>query len=104
MLIFTIQNSIVIPHFQTRILVTHGINFLPQVDLIVVLDGGTISEMGSYQELLSHQGPFSEFLKNYLLEVEDEDVELQDLDEDGIYIMIIITFITYMYSAHVIKT
>ena len=31
--------------FQTRVLVTHGIRFLPQVDQIVVIRGGNISEV-----------------------------------------------------------
>ena len=33
--------------FQTRILVTHSISFLPQVDQIVVLQDGRISEVSS---------------------------------------------------------
>ncbi|XP_010213932.1 PREDICTED: canalicular multispecific organic anion transporter 2 isoform X1 [Tinamus guttatus] len=57
---------------KTRILVTHGISFLPQVDHIVVLVDGKVSEMGSYQELLKQNQAFSEFLRNYSL---DEDIE-----------------------------
>lgn len=57
---------------QTRILVTHGISFLPQVDHIIVLVDGKISEMGSYQELLEQNKAFAEFLRNYAL---DEDIE-----------------------------
>ncbi|NXA48635.1 MRP3 protein, partial [Nothocercus julius] len=57
---------------KTRILVTHGISFLPQVDHIVVLVDGKVSEMGSYQELLKQNQAFSEFLRNYS---PDEDVE-----------------------------
>lgn len=57
---------------QTRILVTHGISFLPQVDYIVVLVDGKISEMGSYQDLLNQNKAFAEFLRNYAL---DEDIE-----------------------------
>uniref|UniRef100_A0A4W5R9U8 ATP-binding cassette, sub-family C (CFTR/MRP), member 3 n=1 Tax=Hucho hucho TaxID=62062 RepID=A0A4W5R9U8_9TELE len=59
---------------KTRILVTHGISFLPQVNNIVVLVEGRVSEMGSYQELLQQNGAFAEFLRNYSLEdiVEDE--------------------------------
>ena len=34
---------------KTRILVTHGITYLPKVDHIVVLKEGKISEQGSYQ-------------------------------------------------------
>uniref|UniRef100_A0A673CLX7 ATP-binding cassette, sub-family C (CFTR/MRP), member 3 n=1 Tax=Sphaeramia orbicularis TaxID=375764 RepID=A0A673CLX7_9TELE len=53
---------------KTRILVTHGISFLPQVDNIMVLVEGRVSEMGSYQELLKQNGAFAEFLRNYSLE------------------------------------
>lgn len=41
---------------QTRILVTHALQVLPQADWIVVLKDGTIAEMGSYQELLNRKG------------------------------------------------
>lgn len=53
---------------QTRVLVTHGISFLPQVDNIMVMVDGNVSEMGSYQELLNQNGAFAEFLRNYALE------------------------------------
>lgn len=36
----------------TRVLVTHGITYLPQVDHIVVMKDGEISEEGTYRELL----------------------------------------------------
>ena len=49
-------------------LVTHGVGFLPYVDNIVVLVDGQISEIGSYKELLTHDGAFAQFLKNYLSE------------------------------------
>uniref|UniRef100_A0AAQ4QV97 ATP-binding cassette, sub-family C (CFTR/MRP), member 3 n=1 Tax=Gasterosteus aculeatus aculeatus TaxID=481459 RepID=A0AAQ4QV97_GASAC len=60
---------------KTRILVTHGISFLPQVDNIMVIVEGRVSEMGSYQELLKQNGAFAEFLRTYALEdiVEDEE-------------------------------
>ncbi|XP_041078301.1 ATP-binding cassette sub-family C member 3-like isoform X2 [Polyodon spathula] len=69
---------------KTRILVTHSITFLPQVDNIVVLVDGTVSEMGSYQELLTQNGAFAEFLRNYALEdvEEDEAIELEEEEED----------------------
>lgn len=41
---------------QTRILVTHTLHVLPQVDQILVLVNGTIAEMGSYQDLLNRNG------------------------------------------------
>lgn len=47
---------------------THGISFLPQVDNIVVMVEGRVSEMGSYVDLLKQNGAFAEFLRNYALE------------------------------------
>lgn len=34
---------------KTRVLVTHGISYLPAVDNIFVVDGGEISESGRYE-------------------------------------------------------
>ncbi|CAG5122310.1 unnamed protein product, partial [Candidula unifasciata] len=65
---------------KTRVLVTHGIGFLPQVDKIIVLVNGEISESGSFSELLKYNGAFAEFLRNYLTELNSEDPALQDLE------------------------
>ncbi|XP_040924347.1 ATP-binding cassette sub-family C member 3 isoform X6 [Betta splendens] len=68
---------------KTRILVTHGISFLPQVDNIMVMVEGRVSEMGSYQELLKQNGAFAEFLRNYSLEdIIEEDEATEDLIEE----------------------
>lgn len=53
---------------KTRILVTHGISFLPFVDEIVVLENGVISEVGSYENLRASGGAFSKFLDTYATE------------------------------------
>lgn len=39
---------------KTRILVTHQLQFVHMADLIVVMDGGRISEVGSYDDLMQH--------------------------------------------------
>uniref|UniRef100_A0A671NGU8 Multidrug resistance-associated protein 1 n=1 Tax=Sinocyclocheilus anshuiensis TaxID=1608454 RepID=A0A671NGU8_9TELE len=59
---------------RTRVLVTHGLSFLPQADLILVMVDGEITEMGSYTELLGRQGAFAEFLHTYT-NTEQEEVE-----------------------------
>ncbi|KAF5296656.1 hypothetical protein FQR65_LT10196 [Abscondita terminalis] len=51
---------------STRLFVTHNLTYLPQVDKIVVIKDGEISENGSYQELMEKKGDFSEFLVQYL--------------------------------------
>lgn len=50
---------------QTRVLVTHGLSYLPQVDLILVMVEGEVTEMGSYQQLMATEGAFAEFLRTY---------------------------------------
>ncbi|KAJ4932488.1 hypothetical protein JOQ06_010909, partial [Pogonophryne albipinna] len=50
---------------KTRVLVTHGLSYLPQADLILVLVEGQITEMGSYQHLMATEGAFAEFLRTY---------------------------------------
>ncbi|XP_039702279.1 canalicular multispecific organic anion transporter 2-like isoform X2 [Pteropus medius] len=63
---------------KTRVLVTHGISFLPQTDFVIVLDDGQVSEVGTYSALLQRDGSFADFLRNY---APDEDEEHQE--EDG---------------------
>ncbi|XP_059020457.1 multidrug resistance-associated protein 1-like isoform X3 [Mustela lutreola] len=38
---------------KTRILVTHNLTLLPEMDLIVVMESGRVAHMGTYHELLS---------------------------------------------------
>ncbi|XP_029311725.1 canalicular multispecific organic anion transporter 2 isoform X2 [Cottoperca gobio] len=72
---------------KTRILVTHGISFLPQVDNIIVMVEGRVSEMGSYQELLKQNGAFAEFIRNYALEdiVEEEEATEELIEDDELF-------------------
>uniref|UniRef100_A0A1I7UPW6 ABC transporter domain-containing protein n=1 Tax=Caenorhabditis tropicalis TaxID=1561998 RepID=A0A1I7UPW6_9PELO len=53
---------------KTRVLVTHGLTYLKHCDQVIVLKDGTISEMGTYQELMNSNGAFAEFLEEFLLE------------------------------------
>uniref|UniRef100_A0AAR2LSI3 ABC-type glutathione-S-conjugate transporter n=1 Tax=Pygocentrus nattereri TaxID=42514 RepID=A0AAR2LSI3_PYGNA len=50
---------------KTRVLVTHGLSFLPQADLILVMADGEITESGSYTELLNRRSTFSDFVKTF---------------------------------------
>ncbi|KAL4659053.1 multidrug resistance-associated protein 1-like isoform X1 [Arapaima gigas] len=73
---------------RTRILVTHGLSFLPQADLILVMVAGEITEMGSYLELLNRQGAFADFLRTYANAEQQEDSSAgnpsqRDLDNGG---------------------
>ncbi|CAG2237466.1 ABC transporter C family member 12,ABC transporter C family member 9,Multidrug resistance-associated protein 1 [Mytilus edulis] len=60
---------------KTRIFVTHGVQWLPKVDEIIVIDNGIISEHGTYERLVSNNGPFSRFLMQHLVD--------EDTSEDG---------------------
>ena len=53
----------ILPVLQTRILVTHALTHLPKADLIVCIKDGQISEMGAYNDLLSHNGAFAELIQ-----------------------------------------
>uniref|UniRef100_A0A669DKL9 ABC-type glutathione-S-conjugate transporter n=1 Tax=Oreochromis niloticus TaxID=8128 RepID=A0A669DKL9_ORENI len=69
---------------KTRILVTHGISFLPYVDKIVVLENGVISEVGSYENLRASGGAFSKFLDTYAKEQSNQgNSETDDAQPDG---------------------
>ncbi|XP_049439277.1 multidrug resistance-associated protein 1-like [Epinephelus fuscoguttatus] len=50
---------------KTRVLVTHGLNFLSKADLILVMEEGQISEMGSYMELMDRKGTFAKFIHRF---------------------------------------
>ena len=52
---------------KTRILVTHELKYLKNVDLILVLENGTIKEMGSYKELLQKNGVLASFVNNQVV-------------------------------------
>ena len=45
------------------------------VDNIIVIVNGEVSEVGSYEELLSHDGAFAQFLKTYLTQEESDSEE-----------------------------
>ena len=57
---------------------THGVHWLPLVDEIVVLSDGKISEMGSYSQLMQHDGPFAQFLKTHFTQEVDSDEDDED--------------------------
>ena len=59
--------------YQTRVLVTHGIRWLPYVDRIIAMDQGVVAEIGSYEELMNHDGAFAKFMKTYLNEQHSDD-------------------------------
>ena len=69
--------------FQTRVLVTHGLAYLPQCDVIVTMENGIIREIGAYAELIDNNGAFAEFVRTYA-SMEDSG----DEGEAGTYLII----------------
>uniref|UniRef100_A0A8C1FGN5 Uncharacterized protein n=1 Tax=Cyprinus carpio carpio TaxID=630221 RepID=A0A8C1FGN5_CYPCA len=83
---------------KTRILVTHGISFLPYVDEIVVLVNGVVSEVGSYDGLRASKGAFSEFLETYgKEESSNANTSLQE------YIFVFTIFVFFVFSMRLRK-
>jgi ABC-type sulfate/molybdate transport systems ATPase subunit len=68
---------------KTRILVTHGLTYLKHCDIIFVLKDSTISETGTYQELITSHGAFSEFLEEFLIEEAQKRGRSVSFGEDG---------------------
>ncbi|KAF9932398.1 hypothetical protein FBU30_008250 [Linnemannia zychae] len=50
---------------KTRVLVTHGIHHLESMDQIVVLKEGSISECGTYQQLMNSRRAFYQLIKDF---------------------------------------
>lgn len=57
---------------KTKLLVTHGITYLPQTEQILVMKDGQVSESGTYRELLDKKGAFAEFLLQHISEDNNE--------------------------------
>lgn len=57
---------------KTSILIAHRISTIQKADLIIVLDQGSIVEMGTHQDLLNENGLYEEMYRNQLLEEENK--------------------------------
>ncbi|XP_078610229.1 multidrug resistance-associated protein 1-like isoform X14 [Branchiostoma floridae x Branchiostoma japonicum] len=78
---------------KTRLLVTHGISFLPQCDQIMVLVDGKIWLLGTYTELMEQNEAFADFIHNYgNFEDEEENEEgdptVMSLREEDIGVLV----------------
>uniref|UniRef100_A0A1I8JEZ1 ABC-type glutathione-S-conjugate transporter n=1 Tax=Macrostomum lignano TaxID=282301 RepID=A0A1I8JEZ1_9PLAT len=67
---------------KTRLFVTNALQWLPFVDNIVVLNHGQLSEQGTYEELVSRNGPFAQFLRQYMNEEKESDSGSEGEDDD----------------------
>lgn len=57
---------------KTRLLVTHQLHFLPQVDRILVIKNGVIVEQGTYKELVDQGQDFARILRDFGSKQEEE--------------------------------
>ncbi|KAG0219752.1 Multidrug resistance-associated protein 1 [Mortierella sp. NVP41] len=53
---------------KTRVLITHGIHHLSEVDQILVMKGGEIAETGAYRELLAARKDFYQLITDYAVQ------------------------------------
>lgn len=67
---------------KTRILVTHALHFLPQVDYIFTVVDGRIAERGTYSELVAKDGAFSRFVKEFGSKDNQKEQE-EEIEEDA---------------------
>ncbi|XP_054712440.1 multidrug resistance-associated protein 1-like [Uloborus diversus] len=71
---------------KTRILVTHDLSVLPEVDQIFLMSEGRILESGTYEQLLEQKGEFFNLIEEYKkdqAEKEDDDKESVSLSRQN---------------------
>lgn len=69
---------------KTRILVTHALHFLPQVDYIYTMVDGRIAERGTYAELMGRDNAFARFVREFGSQEkhdEEKEDEIEAVDE-----------------------
>jgi hypothetical protein len=67
---------------KTRILVTHALHFLPQVDYIYTVVEGRIAERGTYSELMANDGEFSKFITEFGSKVDEKEKDENENDDE----------------------
>ncbi|TFY56998.1 hypothetical protein EVG20_g8713 [Dentipellis fragilis] len=67
---------------KTRLLVTHALHFLPQVDYIYTLVDGHIAERGTYAELMANDGAFAAFINEFVSKDSKEEKEEEVTEEE----------------------
>jgi ABC-type multidrug transport system ATPase subunit len=64
---------------RTRLLVTHQLHVLPQLDRIIVLRNSEIAEEGTYSQLKENNGELAQYLKT--LDIDEDVGAPSDLSE-----------------------
>ncbi len=65
---------------KTRLLVTHQLQYLPDADVVVVMEGGRVQHVGSYQELTARGVD----LHNYVQEEGEEEADEEGEGKEGV--------------------
>ena len=65
---------------KTRILVTHSVNYLPEIDMIVALKDGCVVDVGSYDNLIAKKGEFFRLISEQLEEKSKESIQFNHND------------------------
>ncbi|KFV13577.1 Multidrug resistance-associated protein 1, partial [Tauraco erythrolophus] len=73
---------------KTRILVTHNLTLLPHADLLIVMEEGRISQIGTYQELISKRANFAELIQAFSAEHTSE--ETTPMEGEKIFILFLL--------------
>ncbi|KAH9945256.1 P-loop containing nucleoside triphosphate hydrolase protein [Epithele typhae] len=66
---------------KTRVLVTHALHFLPQVDYVYTVAEGRIAEHGTYAELMAAEGHFAQFVHEFGNKESEEEEEEEAIEE-----------------------
>ena len=66
----------------TRVLVTHALHFLPQVDYIYTMIDGRIAEWGTHAELMANDGAFAKFINEFVTKDEGNEKQGEGVDEE----------------------
>ncbi|KAF9090660.1 hypothetical protein BGX29_011350 [Mortierella sp. GBA35] len=69
---------------RTRIIATHQLHVLPDVDYVICLKNGRIAEEGPYKDLIAQEGEFCALMAQYggVQTEEDEEVNFDDIQPD----------------------
>jgi ATP-binding cassette subfamily C (CFTR/MRP) protein 1 len=69
---------------KTVVLVTHALHFLAEVDFIYTMENGCIVEQGSYENLMTNDGPFATLMHDFGGVAQDEEEEEAAVEEEAI--------------------
>jgi len=68
---------------KTRVLVTHQLHVLPQVDYVICMKDGVIVERGTFHELMAKEGEFSTLMKAHG-GIDENEVEAESTDDHSV--------------------